>query len=38
VIATACALIASLLNAAFGYCLGCQLYLLIRRNLPATGR
>jgi hypothetical protein len=38
VIATACALIAALLNAAFGYCLGCQLYLVIRRNLPATGR
>lgn len=38
VVATALALIAALLNAAFGYCLGCQLYLLIRRYLPAIGR
>lgn len=38
VVATALALIAALLNAAFGYCIGCQMYLLIRRNLPATGR
>ncbi|WP_062205086.1 DUF4395 domain-containing protein [Streptomyces sp. NBRC 109706] len=32
--ATACALAASFLNAAFGYCLGCETYLLLRR---ATG-
>lgn len=32
--ATACALAAGFLNAAFGYCLGCEMYLLLRR---ATG-
>jgi hypothetical protein len=32
--ATACALVVAFLNAAFGYCLGCELYLLLRR---ATG-
>jgi hypothetical protein len=32
--ATACALAAAFLNAAFGYCLGCEMYLLLRR---ATG-
>jgi Domain of unknown function (DUF4395) len=32
--ATACALAAAFLNAAFGYCLGCEVYLLLRR---ATG-
>lgn len=36
VIATALALIAALLNAVFGYCVGCQLYLLVRRYLPAS--
>ncbi|PYC65884.1 DUF4395 domain-containing protein [Streptomyces tateyamensis] len=30
--ATACALAAAFLNAAFGYCLGCELYLLARRG------
>jgi hypothetical protein len=30
-VATAFALIAAFLNAAFGYCLGCQVYLLIQR-------
>ncbi|MGP3954267.1 DUF4395 domain-containing protein [Streptomyces sp. 7N604] len=29
--ATACALAAAFLNAAFGYCLGCEMYLLLRR-------
>ncbi|MEU9119025.1 DUF4395 domain-containing protein [Streptomyces sp. NPDC048506] len=32
--ATACAFAAAFLNAAFGYCLGCEMYLLLRR---ATG-
>ncbi|MDJ0342923.1 DUF4395 domain-containing protein [Streptomyces sp. H10-C2] len=32
--ATGCALAAAFLNAAFGYCLGCEMYLLFRR---ATG-
>ncbi|MGW2410092.1 DUF4395 domain-containing protein [Streptomyces sp. NPDC001739] len=32
--ATAAALAAAFLNAAFGYCLGCEMYLLLRR---ATG-
>ncbi|WP_326594700.1 DUF4395 domain-containing protein [Streptomyces sp. NBC_01803] len=31
--ATACALAAAFLNAAFGYCLGCEAYLLLRRAL-----
>lgn len=30
--ATACALAAAFLNAAFDYCLGCELYLLLRRG------
>lgn len=29
--ATACALAAAFLNAAFAHCLGCQMYLLLRR-------
>jgi hypothetical protein len=29
--ATAAALAAAFLNAAFGYCLGCEMYLLVRR-------
>ncbi|GAA3630129.1 DUF4395 domain-containing protein [Streptomyces chitinivorans] len=29
--ATACALAAAFLNAAFGYCLGCEMYLVLRR-------
>ncbi|WP_415938934.1 DUF4395 domain-containing protein [Streptomyces sp. 039-1] len=29
--ATGCALAAAFLNAAFGYCLGCEMYLLVRR-------
>ena len=34
-VATGFALVAALLNAVFGFCLGCELYLLIRRVLPA---
>jgi hypothetical protein len=34
VVATACALVAAFLNAAFGLCLGCEAYLLIRRLAP----
>jgi hypothetical protein len=34
-VATGFALAAALLNAVFGYCLGCELYLLIRRVTPA---
>ncbi|TXK35670.1 DUF4395 domain-containing protein [Nonomuraea sp. C10] len=35
-VATAAALLAAFLNAAFGFCLGCEMYLLIRRILPAA--
>jgi hypothetical protein len=35
-VATAFALIAAFLNAAIGFCLGCEVYLLIRRFAPAT--
>ena len=38
VLATAFALIAALLNAAFGYCLGCQMYLLIQRFRPQIAK
>jgi len=34
-IATGLALVAALLNAATGFCLGCELYLIVRRVLPA---
>ena len=34
-VATGFALAAALLNAVFGYCLGCELYLLLRRVAPA---
>ena len=34
IVATAVALAAAFLNAAFGYCLGCQMYLLIRNLRP----
>ncbi|MFE2847930.1 DUF4395 domain-containing protein [Streptomyces scopuliridis] len=30
--ATGCALAAAFLNAVFGYCLGCEMYLLVRRS------
>jgi hypothetical protein len=35
VVATALALAAAFLNAAFGFCLGCEMYLLLRRIVPA---
>lgn len=35
-VATGFALVAALLNAVLGFCLGCELYLLIRRVRPAT--
>lgn len=34
-LASAAALMAAFLNAAFGLCLGCELYLMIRRIMPA---
>ncbi len=37
-IATAFALVAAFLNAAFGICLGCQLYPLVARRRPVTVR
>jgi len=33
-VATGAALAAAFLNAAFGFCLGCELYLLFRRSVP----
>lgn len=33
--ATACALAAAFLNAVFAYCLGCEMYLLLRRTTAA---
>ena len=35
-VATAFAFAAAFLNAAFGYCLGCEVYLLLRRILPRS--
>ena len=35
-VATGFALVAALLNAVFGFCLGCEMYLLIRRFGPAS--
>lgn len=37
-IATGFALGAAFLNAAFGFCLGCEIYLLINRTFPGTSR
>ncbi|ROR92559.1 DUF4395 domain-containing protein [Nocardioides aurantiacus] len=38
-VATGLALVAALLNAAFGLCLGCEMYLLLRRATgPRAGR
>ena len=34
-VATGLALVAALLNAAVGFCLGCEMYLLVRRAVPA---
>jgi Domain of unknown function (DUF4395) len=36
-LATGLALTAALLNAVFGFCLGCEIYLLIRRIAPIQG-
>ena len=38
VVATAFALFAAFLNAAFDFCLGCEMYLLIRRLAPSAGQ
>jgi hypothetical protein len=35
-VATGLALVAAFLNAAFGFCLGCEMYLLIRRTFPVS--
>ncbi len=35
-VAVALALVAALLNAVFRFCLGCEIYLLIRRTTPAA--
>ncbi|MEU5260017.1 DUF4395 domain-containing protein [Amycolatopsis sp. NPDC021455] len=35
IVATAFALFAAFLNAAFNFCLGCEMYLLIKRFTPA---
>ena len=38
IVATGLALVAALLNAAVGLCLGCEVYLLLRRaGIPAFG-
>lgn len=37
-VAVGFALAAALLNAAFGFCLGCEMYLLIRRVAPTVTR
>ena len=34
--ATGLALVAALLNAVFGFCLGCEMYLLLKRLTPRT--
>ena len=36
IVATSAALAAAFLNVAFGLCLGCEVYLLIRRLAPTT--
>jgi hypothetical protein len=35
IVATAAAIAAAFLNAAFGFCLGCEIYLILRRVRPA---
>ena len=37
-VATGLALVAALLNAVFGFCLGCEIYLLLQRATAATSR
>jgi hypothetical protein len=36
VVATAFALFAAFLNAAFDFCLGCEMYLLFKRSVPSA--
>ena len=38
IVATAFALFAAFLNAAFDFCLGCEMYLLLKRVAPRAGR
>lgn len=38
IVATALALVAALLNAAVGFCLGCEMYLLLRRVRLSTSK
>ncbi|MBP2339636.1 hypothetical protein JOF41_005814 [Saccharothrix coeruleofusca] len=38
VVATSAALVAALLNAAVGLCLGCEVFLLLRRRVPSLAR
>ncbi|WP_199429459.1 DUF4395 domain-containing protein [Qaidamihabitans albus] len=38
IVATAFALFAAFLNAAFNFCLGCEAYLLLRRFTPRAGQ
>ena len=38
VVATSFALVAALVNAAFAFCLGCEMFLLLRRFAPALVR
>ena len=38
IVAVALALVAAFLNAAFGLCLGCEMYVMIRRVWPAQQR
>lgn len=38
IVATAFALFAAFLNAAFDFCLGCEMYLLIKRVAPSSER
>jgi hypothetical protein len=38
IVATALTLAAAFLNAAFGFCLGCETYLLLHRFTPSAGR
>ncbi|MGH3431888.1 MAG: DUF4395 domain-containing protein [Thermocrispum sp.] len=38
IVATAAALFAAFLNVAFGFCLGCRAYLLLKRVGPRAGR
>ncbi|MBB3049972.1 hypothetical protein FHS23_000967 [Prauserella isguenensis] len=37
IVATALALFAAFLNGAFGFCLGCEMYLLLKRLSPRAG-